>query len=131
LVPAFHKFYNAVRKKSFLVAILTNFAPRKFLEPIVTADETWESKAQSTAWKRPTSPVAKKFKNQPSASKIRFIHFTPKGETVTNQNYCDMLRTKMKPAISSKRRGKLRKDVILLHNNSRLYTSNQTVKTVN
>jgi hypothetical protein len=34
-----------------------------------TADETWlhhyepETKAQSMAWKRPTSPVAKKFKS--------------------------------------------------------------------
>jgi hypothetical protein len=41
-------------------------------------------------WKRPTSPVAKKFKSQPSAGKIMltifwdmegeiFVHFTPKG----------------------------------------------------
>jgi hypothetical protein len=44
---------------------------------IVTADETWvhhyesESKAQSMSWKRPTSPVAKKFKNQPTAVRLR------------------------------------------------------------
>jgi hypothetical protein len=99
-----------------LVASLTNFAPRQFLERIVTADETWlhhyepESKAQSVAWKRPTSPVAKKFKSQPSAGKIMLtifwymedvilVHFTPKGETVNSQNYCDVLRTKLKPAI--------------------------------
>jgi hypothetical protein len=42
------------------------------------------------AWKRPTSPVAKKFKSQPSAGKIMLtlfwdmegailVHFTPKG----------------------------------------------------
>jgi hypothetical protein len=55
---------------------LTSFAPRQFLERIITADETWvhhyepESKAQSMAWKRPTSPMAKKFKCQPSAGKI-------------------------------------------------------------
>jgi hypothetical protein len=48
------------------------------------------------AWKRPTSPVAKKFKSQPSAGKIMLtlfwdmegailVHFTPKGETVNSQ----------------------------------------------
>jgi hypothetical protein len=79
-----------------LVAPLTNFAPGKFLERIVTADETWvhhyepESKAQSVAWEGPTSPVAKKFKSRPSADKIMLtlfwdmeseilVHFTTKG----------------------------------------------------
>jgi hypothetical protein len=62
------------------------------------------------AWKRPTSPVAKKFKSQPSAGKIVLtlvwvmegeilIHFTPKGETFNSQNYCDMLRTELNPEI--------------------------------
>jgi histone-lysine N-methyltransferase SETMAR len=59
------------------------------------------------------------------------VHFTPKGETVNSQNYCDVLRTKLKPAIRSKRRGKLRKDAILLHDNARPHTANQTVETVN
>jgi hypothetical protein len=55
-----------------------------------------ESKAQSVAWKRPTSPVAKKLKNQPSLGKIMLtifwdmedeilVHFTSKGETVNSQ----------------------------------------------
>jgi hypothetical protein len=99
-----------------LVASSTSFIPRQFLQRIVTADETWvhhdepESKAQGMAWKRPTSPLAKKFKSQPSAGKIMLtlfwdmkgailVHFTPKGETVDSQNYCDVLRTKLKPAI--------------------------------
>jgi hypothetical protein len=44
--------FNSVRKKVFLVASLTSFSPRQFLERIVTADESWlhhyepESKAQ-------------------------------------------------------------------------------------
>jgi hypothetical protein len=76
----FTSFFNSVRKK-FLVASLTSFAPRQFLKRIVTADETWvhhnepESKAQSVAWKRPTSPVAKKFKSQPSTGKIMLTLF--------------------------------------------------------
>jgi hypothetical protein len=85
-----------------LVASVTGFVPRKFLEPIVTADETWvhhyepESKAQSMAWKRMTSPMSKKFISQPSAGKIMLtpfwdmegailVHFTPNGETVNSQ----------------------------------------------
>jgi hypothetical protein len=81
---------------------LTNFSPRQLLDRIVIADETWvhhyepESKAQSMAWKRPTSPLAKKFKSQPSAGKIMLtvfwdmesvilVHFTPKGESVNSQ----------------------------------------------
>jgi hypothetical protein len=64
-----------------LVASLNNFASLQFLERIVTADENWvrhykpENKAQSMAWKRLTSPVAKKFKSQPSADKITLILF--------------------------------------------------------
>jgi hypothetical protein len=119
-----------------LVASLTNFALRQFLERIVTADVTWlhhyepDSKAQSIAWKHLTSPVAKKFKSQPSAGKMMLtlfwdmedvilVHFTPKGKTVNSQNYCNVLRTKLKPAIRFKRRGKFQKDAILLHDNVR------------
>jgi hypothetical protein len=86
------------------------------LERIVTADETWvhhyepESKAQSMAWKCLTSSVAKKFKSQPSAGKFMLkyfwdmesailVHLTVKDETVNSQNYCDVLRKKLKPAI--------------------------------
>jgi hypothetical protein len=85
-----------------LVASLTSFVPRQLLERIVTADETWvhhyepESKAQSMTWKCLISPVAKKFKSQPSAGKIMltlfwdmegaiFVHFIPKCETVNSQ----------------------------------------------
>jgi hypothetical protein len=99
-----------------------------------------QSKALSMALKRPISPVDKKFKSQPSACKIMLtllgsegavlIHFTPKGETVNSQNYCDVLRTKMKPGIRSKRRGKLGKD-IFLHDNTRPNRANQTVETIN
>jgi hypothetical protein len=82
-VPAFHTFFNLIpseKKKRFLVASLTSFAPRQFLERIVTVDETWlhhyepESKAQSVAWKWPTSPVAMKFKSQPSAGIRLCLH---------------------------------------------------------
>jgi histone-lysine N-methyltransferase SETMAR len=59
------------------------------------------------------------------------VHFIAEGETVNSQNYCDVLGTKLKPAIKSKRLGKLRKDAILLHDNVRPHRANQTVETVN
>jgi hypothetical protein len=85
-----------------LVASLTIFPPRQFLERIVTANETWlhhyepVSKAQSVAWEDPTSPVAKQLKSQLPAGKIMLtifwkmesailVHFTPKGETINSQ----------------------------------------------
>jgi hypothetical protein len=53
MVLAFDRFFNSVRKK-FLVASLTNFAPRQFLERIVTADETWvhhyETRVKLRVW---------------------------------------------------------------------------------
>jgi hypothetical protein len=61
-----------------------------------------ESKAQSMAWKCLTSPMVKKVRSQPSATKIMLtlfwdmegvilVHFTPKGETINGQNYCIVL----------------------------------------
>jgi hypothetical protein len=37
------------------------------------------------------------------------------GTTVTSATYCDMLHRELKPAICSKRRGKLSKEILLLH----------------
>ena len=38
-----------------------------------------------------------------------------RGTTVTSATYCDMLQREMRPAIRSKRRGKLSKEILLLH----------------
>jgi len=46
-----------------------------------------------------------------------------KGSTVTSVNYCDMLRNEMRPAISTKRRGRL------LHENARRRTAHLTINT--
>jgi len=42
--------------------------------------------------------------------------------TVTSATYCDMLQRELKPAIRSKRRGKLSKEILLLHDNARPHT---------
>jgi hypothetical protein len=81
----FNKFFLITsEKKVFFFGCV--FKRRQFLERIVTADEIWlnhyepESKAQSMAWKRPISPVAKKFKSQPSAGKIMLTLFLGYGK---------------------------------------------------
>ena len=77
-----------------------------FLLHLVTVDETWvhyyepENKAQSCQWVGPGSPRPKKFKTQPSASKVMatvfwdtkgviMLDFLPKRSTLTG---CKLVR---------------------------------------
>lgn len=77
---------------------------KDFLDRIVTTDETWlyhydpETKQQSSAWKRKTSPPPLKAKVQKSGRKNMFIffmdvrgmllvHAVPEGKTVNAQYY--------------------------------------------
>jgi histone-lysine N-methyltransferase SETMAR len=89
-----------------------------FLQRIVTGDETWvhycqlETKWKSMQWKQPSSPVAKKFKMQPSAGRLMLTIFwdfqgpiletyLERGTTVIS----DMLQRGLKPAVCSKKEG--------------------------
>ena len=118
-----------------------------FLQQIVTGDETWihhyepKSKQQNMQWKNPSSPAPKKFKMQPSAGKLMLTVFwdsqgpiletyQERGTTVTSATYCDMIQRELKPAIHSKRRGKLSKEILLLHDNARPHTAAHTLETL-
>jgi len=92
-------------------------------------------------WKHPSSPVGKKFKMQPSVGKLMLTIFWDShgpilktyqehGTTVTSAMYCDMLQRELKPAICSKRRGKLSKKILLLHDNARPHTAAHTLETL-
>ena len=76
----------------------------KFMDRIVTVDETWislytpETKAQSTMWKTPGPPFPKKFKMSQSTKKQMFVvffdargvilaHAVPQGQTVDAAYY--------------------------------------------
>ena len=89
-------------------------------------------------WKHPSSPVAKKFKMQLSEGKLMLTVFwdsqgtiletyQERETTVTSATYCDILQREMKPAIRSKRRGKLSKEILLLHN-ARPHTAAHTLE---
>jgi len=100
-----------------------------------------ESKRQSLQWKYPSSPVAKKFKMQPSAGKLMLTVFwdsqgpiletyQERGTTVTSATYCDILQRELKPAIRSKRRGKLSNEILLLHDNAHPTTPHTAARTL-
>ena len=44
--------------------------------------------------------------------------------------YCDILQGELKPAICSKRRGKLSKEILLLHDNARPHPAAHTLETL-
>jgi len=118
-----------------------------FLQQIVTGVETWihhykpESKRQNMQWKHPSSPVAVKFKMQPSAGKLMLTAFwdsqgpiletyQERGTTVISAAYRDMLQRELKPAICSIRRGKLSKEILLLHNSAHPHIAAHTLETL-
>ena len=57
--------------------------------------------------------------------------YLEKGRTINSARYSDFLANNLKPAFRTKRRGLLSKKVLLLHDNARPHTANQTVETIN
>jgi len=83
----------------------------------------------------------KKFRTQPSAGKVMLTvfwdeqavileHYMPKGNTVTNATYADLLKNHLRPAIKPKRHGPLNTGVLLQHDNARPHTACSTVATI-
>lgn len=105
-----------------------------FFDRLVTVDETWlyqydpESKSQSFQWKSPSEPTPKKAKMSRSAVKVMLTVFwdnsgiilydyLQKGQTMNGEYYAELLKM-LKREIAAKRRGKLRKGVLLLQDNA-------------
>lgn len=112
------------------------------LDHIVTGDETWvshitpESKRQSMEWRHTSSPVKVKAKQTISKRKVMatvfwdrhgvlLVDFMERGTTINAAAYCATL-TKLRRAIQNKRRGLLSSGVLLLHDNARPHTANDT-----
>lgn len=109
------------------------------LSRIVTGDETWvhhyepESKQDSMQWHKKGTAPPKKFKVSQSAGKlmatvfwdsegILLIDYKAKGVSITGEYYASILE-RLKEAIKEKRRGKLTKGVLLLHDNAPVHKS--------
>ncbi|UYV80470.1 hypothetical protein LAZ67_19000256 [Cordylochernes scorpioides] len=121
-----------------------------FLDQILTGDEGWcyhydpSTKRASMEWKRGDSPrpkKKKKIRSQRSAGKVLLtifwdvdgpicLDFLSSRQRMNSDLYCDILVNKLKPSIRNKRRGKLSKGVLFLHDNARPHTSCKTVSTI-
>ncbi|UYV67446.1 hypothetical protein LAZ67_5000627 [Cordylochernes scorpioides] len=104
-----------------------------FLDQIVTGDESWcyhydpSTKRASMESKRGDSPRPKK-KNQVDGPIC--LDFLSSRQRMNSDLYCDILVNKLKPGIRKKRRGKLSKGILFLHDNARPHTSCKTVSTI-
>lgn len=113
-----------------------------FLRRIVTCDETWvhhyspENKQASKEWRKRGEAGPVKAKTRLSAGKVLatvfwdsqgvlLLDFLHDQRTVNAAYYCTLLN-QVKAAYRSKRRGQPVRDVILLHDNARPHTANET-----
>lgn len=132
MLSPLQKQYRVECCKEFLTLCGTDSID--IINRIVTGDETWvhfydpESKQESMQWHTKGGPAPKKFKVVPSAGKVMatvfwdsegilLIDYKSKGTTITGTYYADILH-RLKEEIKSKRRGKLTKGVLLLHDNA-------------
>ena len=99
-----------------------NANPENFHTRLVTGDETWlhhwdpDTKKESMQWRRPGSPPPKKFRTQPSASKVMAMVFwdskgiilidnKPAGTSITGEYYANVIK-QLRVAIKEKTKGK-------------------------
>jgi len=107
--------------------------PNDFLSQLVTMDEIClyhydpVKKQQSKEWRHSSSPRPQKFWVQKSAGKvlasifwdqdgILFVDYFPKGQTI-NAEYYSSLLVQLKDILKEKRRRKVTKGVLFLHDN--------------
>ncbi|XP_062618459.1 histone-lysine N-methyltransferase SETMAR-like [Saccostrea cucullata] len=115
-----------------------------FLQRIVTTDETWlfhydpETKQQSSAWKRKSSPPPLKAKVRKSARKNMFIffmdirgmllvHAVPEGQTVNAEYYAQVIRRYLVNAIRKKRPDKQIEEFLLHQDNAPAHRADTTM----
>lgn len=122
-------------------ATLDHFETTKdFLARLVTLDETWlyfydpETKEQSKEWRHSGSPRPKKVRTQKSTKKVMasvfwdkdgiiMVDYLADGTCITGEYYASLL-DRLKEVIKKKRRGKLTKGILLLHDNAPAHKSN-------
>ena len=123
-----------------------NVNPENFLSRVVTGDETWvyyydpPSKFESMEWKHAGSPRTKKFKVSRTTKKVMatvfwdtdgviHIDYLPRGTTMNGQYYADLL-VRLRESIKEKRRGKIRRGVLLQQDNAPVHSSKVAMQSV-
>ena len=123
-----------------------NVNPENFLSRVVTGDETWvyyydpPSKFESMEWKHAGSLRTKKFKVSRTTKKVMatvfwdtdgviHIDFLPRGTTMNGQYYADLL-VRLRESIKEKRRGKIRRGVLLQQDNAPVHSSKVAMQSV-
>ena len=116
-----------------------NANPTDFDNRIVTCDETWvyqydpESKRQSMEWKHLRSPPPVKFRVSRSTKKLMatifwdcdgviHVDYLPRGSTMNGAYYAALLK-RMRESLKEKRRGKLKRGVLLQQDNAPVHNS--------
>lgn len=117
-----------------------------FLQKLVTGDESWfhyydpDSRRDSMEWRHPGEAPPTKPRAVRSAGKrmatvfwdiegILLLKWLPEGESINSKYYCEVL-AELREAIKRERRGKLSRGVVLLHDNARPHTSNETLAAI-
>ena len=110
-----------------------------FFKRLVTGDESWvhhydpETQAEAKEWRHPGSPRPCRQRAKSSAGKIMLtvfwdvqgvllVDFLAHKQTITGAYYASLLK-KLRRAVKEKRRGKLRRGVLLLHDNAPVHKS--------
>ena len=123
-----------------------NVNPENFLSRVVTGDETWvyyydpPSKFESMEWKHAGSPRTKKFKVSRTTKKVMatvfwdtdgviHIDYLPRGTTMNGQYYADLL-VRLRESIKEKRRGKIRRGILLQQDNAPVHSSKVAMQSV-
>jgi len=115
--------------------------PNDFLLRLVTMDETWlyhynpVTKQQSMEWRLTPPPKNSECKNLWKSSRLDFFlgsrrlppHYLPKGQTI-NAEYYSSLLVQLKDILMEKRRGKITKGVLFLHDNAPAHRALATQK---
>ena len=121
---------------------LYNANPNKFLYRCLTGDETWlhhwdpETKQASMQWQHVGSQPPKKARTQALAGKVMatiiwdvegilLIDYLPRKTIITGNYYVEVLRCLLQ-AIKDKRRGKLSRNILLLHDNAPAHSAKMT-----
>ena len=133
-----HQMLNHLDKQHLLATSIDTLAlmegEEDFLRSVLTGDESWihhyepESKQESLVWKTPAEPRPVKFKASKSTGKVLLSIFWDSkgvvqtdylehGGTINGQYYAGLMH-RLRAAILQKRRGQIRRGVLLLHDNA-------------